>query len=112
MLLREMFSPIGAPKEDEHDIDWLGDLKFFMDNDNKMLENYFFPAVKRHKEHRGNPNAYKIYIRPLEKCLSEYCNKFEIEDPETKFPKEQLIELAKKIAEEQEKFMEHGDYEA
>jgi hypothetical protein len=112
MLLREMFSPIGAPKDNEADIDWLGDLKFFIDNDNKMLGNYFFPAVKRHKEHKGNPNAYKIYIRPLEKCLGEYCNKFKIEEAETKFPKESLIELAKKIAEEQERFMDNGDYEA
>lgn len=112
MLLSEMFSPLGAPKETEQDIDWLGDLKFFIDNDNKMLENYLFPAVTRHQEYQGNPNAYKIYMRPLEKCLGEYCNKFEIKEVETKFPKEALIELAKKMATEQEKYMEQGDYEA
>ena len=31
MKLYEMFSPIGAPKEND-EIDWLGDLKFFIDN--------------------------------------------------------------------------------
>ncbi len=38
MLLKEMFSAIGAPKEtDQQDIDWLDDLKFFIDNDDTML---------------------------------------------------------------------------
>jgi hypothetical protein len=82
-----------------------------MDNDNDMLNKHFFPAVKRHKEHRGNPNAYKIYVRTLEGCLESYCEKYEIEDQEEKFPKEKLIELAKKIAEQQEKFLERGDYD-
>ena len=107
-----MFSPIGAPKENEQDIDWLGDLKFYIDNDEKMLSNHFFPAVKRHQEYRGNPNAYKLYIKPIERCLESYCEQFDIQDRDLKFPKESLIELAKKIAEEQEKFIEAGDYEA
>ena len=107
-----MFSPIGAPKESEQDIDWLGDLKFYIDNDEKMLSNHFFPAVRRHQEYRGNPNAYKLYIKPIERCLESYCNKFEIQDREQKFPKEALIELAKQIAKEQENHIEAGDYEA
>jgi hypothetical protein len=110
MLLREMWSAIGAPKEEEQEVNWLEDLKFFIDNDDSMLNQHFFPAVKRHKEYRGNPNAYKIYIKPLESCKEAYCEKFEIENPEEKFPKEKLIELAKHIANEQEKFIEKGDY--
>lgn len=112
MLLKEMFSPIGAPRDDQQDIDWLDDLKFFIDNDDKMLNQYFFPAVKKHKEHKGNPNAYKIYIRPIENCLGHYCKKFEVEHPEEKFPKDDLINLAKRFATEQEKFLQRGDYEA
>jgi hypothetical protein len=50
-------------------------------------------------------------MRPLESCKESYCEKFEIESPEDKFPKEKLIELAKMIAAEQEKHMEKGDYE-
>ena len=111
MLLREMFSPIGAPNDEEQDIDWIGDLKFFIDNDDRLLNQHFFPAVKRHKEHVGNPNAYKVYIRPLENCLEQYCNKFEIEGREEKFPKESLIELAKNIANEQEQYITNGDYD-
>ncbi len=111
MLLKEMFSPIGAPKENQEDIDWLDDLKFFIDNNDSMLNQYFFPAVKRHKEHKGNPNVFKVYIRPIENCLNHYCQKYEIEDKEEKFPKEKLIQLAKDFATQQEKFLDKGDYE-
>jgi len=112
MLLREMFSPIGAPNENDQDIDWLEDLKFFMDNDNKMLENFFFPAVKKHKEYVGNPNAYKIYVKPLKRCLEHYKEKYKVEDVESKFSEDAIIELAQRICKEQEVFMEKGDYEA
>ena len=105
-----MFSPIGAPKEDQQDINWLEDLKFFIDNDDQMLNQYFFPAVDKHKKYQGHPEAYKLYIRPIEGCLEHYCQKFEIEDRSEKFPKESLIELAKTIAQEQDKIIERGDY--
>ena len=111
MLLREMWSAIGAPKDDQQEIDWLDDLKFFIDNDDAMLNQYFFPAVKRHKEHQGNPRVFNVYIRPIETCLDHYCEKYDIDDREEKFPKEKLIDLAKRIADEQEKYLEKGDYD-
>ena len=106
-----MFSPIGAPKDSSDEVDWLDDLKFFIDNDDRLLNQYFFPAVKRHKEHKGNPSVFKVYIRPIEFAAEQYCNKFDIEDREQKFPKEKIINLAKRFAEEQEKFISKGDYE-
>lgn len=106
-----MFSAIGAPKETEKDIDWIGDLKFFMDNDNDMLSRYLFPAVKKHKQYLDHPRAYKIYIKPLNGCLAHYCEKYKVEDRDEKFPKDALIELAKAIADEQKKYLENGDYE-
>jgi hypothetical protein len=111
MLLKEMFSPIGSPKEDDQDIDWIGDLKFFIDNDEKMLENYFFPAVERHREHAGNPNAWKLYMRPIRKCLKSYLEQYEVETPEDKFTDETLQTLAEKICKEQERFIDEGDYD-
>ena len=48
---------------------------------------------------------------PLKKCLEQYCNQYEIESPEEKFPKDKLIELAKQIAEEQGRHLENDDYE-
>ena len=106
-----MWSPIGAPKEQDQEIDWLDDLHFFIDNNDKMLENYIFPAVERHKEHLGNPNVFKVYIRPIERCLDFYCEEFDIGNRAEKFPKEKIIKLAKRYAEEQGKFIEKGDYE-
>ena len=106
-----MFSAIGAPNEnEEQEIDWIGDLKFFIDNDNELLNSNFFPAVKKHEKYIGHPQAYKIYMNPIKRCLESYCNTFEITEAETKFPKEALIELAKTIALEQEKFITQGDY--
>lgn len=106
-----MFSAIGAPKDDQQDIDWIDDLKFFIDNDTDVLSRHFFPAVKKHQEHLGNPNVYKVYIRPLEQCKEMYCEKYDISNQEEKFPKEKIIELAKYCAEEQEKIIRRGDYE-
>lgn len=106
-----MFSPLGGPQEDEQDVDWTGDLKFYIDNDTKMLENYFFPAVKKHKEYLGHPSAYKIYIKPLKRCLESYCEEFKIEDRDEKFTEQAMLELAQKICKEQETFIKQGDYE-
>ena len=105
-----MFSPLGAPREDDQDIDWLEDLKFYIDNEDRLLNNYFFPAVKKHKQHVGNPNAYKLYLRAIQPCLKDYCETFKIEDPEKKFPEEALVDLARTMANEQENHIEKGDY--
>ena len=110
MLLREMFSPIGGPKEDDQDIDWIDDLKFYMDNEDSLLNRHIFPAVKTHEKHLGHPQIYKVYLHAIKPCLEDYCKTFEIEDPEEKFPMEQLVELAKYMASEQEKFIKEGDY--
>jgi hypothetical protein len=110
MLLKEMFSPIGGPQEDDQDVDWLEDLKFYIDNENRLLNNYFFPAVKKHEQHIGNPNVYKIYLRAIRPCLDDYCKTFGIKDSEEKFTEDALIELARTMASEQEKFIEEGDY--
>ncbi len=106
-----MFSPIGAPKEMEQEVDWIDDLKFFIDNDTDLLSQNFFPAFKKHKENLGNPSVFQIYIKPIQTCLDSYCEKFDIDKREEKFPKEKLIDLAKKIANEQEKHIQKGSYD-
>jgi hypothetical protein len=110
MLLREMFSPMGGPKENDQDINWGNDLKFYIDNNDRLLEKYFFPAIRKHEKHAGNPNVYKLYLQALMPCLKEYCSKFEIKDSEEKFSKDVLEELAKSMAKEQEAFIKKGDY--
>jgi len=111
MLLKEMFSAIGAPREEDEDINWMEDLKFFIDNDSDILSRTMFPAIKKHQKYGAHPDAYKIYIKPLENCKEAYISKFDIESPEEKFPKSSLIELAKRIAEEQGQHIQDGDYE-
>jgi len=110
MRLSEMFSPMGGPREQDQQVDWLGDLKFFIDNEDRLLKNEMFPAIKKHMQYRNHPNAYKLYIKPLKRCCRAYCAKFQIKNPEEKFPKQDLITLAKHIAEEQTKFIDRGDY--
>jgi hypothetical protein len=110
MRLKEMFSPIGAPKDDQEDVDWVGDLKVFIDNDNELLSNHFFPAVKKHSRDIEDSDAYKIYLKPISMCLDKYCEEYQIENRDQRFPNDKLIELAKNIAGEQKAHIEKGDY--
>lgn len=110
MKLLEMFSPIGAPKEDDQEIDWIDDLKYYIDNDTDSLSKYFFPAIKKHSKYIGHPKAFTLYMKPIEHCLGLYCKKFKIDDTTSKFPKDSLIKLAKTIATEQEKHIKSGNY--
>jgi len=112
MLLKEMWSAIGAPKQNQDEIDWLDDLRFYIDNNDTLLNKYFFPAVEKHKQYKDHPQAFKLYIRPVERCCEQYCNEFQIDSKSDKFPKEKLIELAKRFATEQGQFIQRGDYEA
>ena len=77
MKLYEMFSPIGAPKEND-DIDWLGDLKFFIDNDNAVLNRLIFPTIVKHERCVEEKDAYKLYYKPIKECLKIYIKKYDI----------------------------------
>ena len=111
VMIREMFSPMGGPKKEEEQIDWLGDLKFFIDNNNSLLTHEIHPAVMKHKKYRDHPKAFKLYIKPLQKCANLYAREFDIPEPENKLPKEAIIQLAKQIANEQSNFISRGDYD-
>jgi len=111
MKIYEVFSPLGGEKDDMSDVNWIDDLKFFISNDTDTLSKYFFPAIRKHEKYRDHPNAYKIYIKPIQTCKDVYVKKYNIEEPEKKFPKQDLIILAKKMAKEQEEFIKNGDYE-
>ncbi len=112
MLLKEMWSPIGAPKQNTDEIDWLDDLHYYIDNNDTLLNRYFFPAVEKHRKYKDHPRVFKVYIKPVERCCEQYCEEFDIDDKEEKFPKGKIIELAKRFANEQKEFIDRGDYEA
>ena len=111
MKLLEMFEPKkGFMYNDLSDVDWADDLKFFIDNDNKLLEKHIFPAVSKHERHAGHPNAYRFYVKPVIECIKVYVRRFEIDEPKKIFTREMVETLAKKIAEEQSMHIESGDY--
>ena len=111
MLLKEMLSPIGAPTDDDQDIDWLDDLKFFIDHNNDLLSQHIIPAVHRHKEHADHPDAYKLYVKPIMKCVNEYCETFDIENKEECFPIDKIEELAKNMALAQTNYIKDKQYD-
>ena len=75
-----MFSVLGGPEKNEEDIDWLNDLKLFIDDNNIILTKIMMPAIEMHKQHPDHPAAHKLYIKPLNRCADLYCKKFEIKD--------------------------------
>lgn len=106
-----MFSVLGGPEKNEEDIDWLNDLKLFIDDNNIILTKIMMPAIEMHKQHPDHPAAHKLYIKPLNRCADLYCKKFEIKDQKEIFPSDKIEELAKRFCEQQSQFIEKGDYE-
>jgi len=113
MKLYEMFEPKpGLMYNDLSDVDWADDLKFFIDNENSLLEKHIFPAVEKHQRHAGHPNCYRFYVKPIIECIKVYVKRFEIEEPKKIFTREIVESIAKKISEEQEKHIKDGDYKS
>lgn len=110
MLLKELFTNPMDFEKSEQDIDWLDDLKVFLDNDDETLSKYFFPAVDKHKQDPDNQDAFKLYIKPISACADKYCETYQLPERNAFFPPEKIIELAKKIASEQKTYIERGDY--
>lgn len=106
-----MFSPLGGPDtDDQQDIDWADDLKFFIHNNNKLLSNYILPAAHQQQKYKDEPDVHLVYIKPLKSCIEEYCRIFEISDQDEIFSEETINDIAKSLAEEQKQFIEKGDY--
>jgi hypothetical protein len=117
MKLFELFD-VDLNKEKDEDkridpeINYLDDLKFFIDNDTEMLSKNFFPAVKKHQESDHNKESYKHYVKPIISSIHVYCKKYDLDDIKNKiFNKEGVITLAKKFAEEQAKHIQNKDYD-
>jgi hypothetical protein len=111
MRLKEMFSPVGGPTDKDSDVDWIGDLKFFMDHNDSIVRDLILPAVQKHKTSPKAPNAFKLYIMPVMKCRKMYADQFKVDDVEKKISHKEVIKIARKMAEEQSKHIEKKDYE-
>ena len=108
MLLFEFFDPVKQNKQDQ--VDWIGDLKFYIDQDEECFVDLIYPAVVKHAKHLGNPNAYKLYLKPIRRCIKRYSAVYNVRDLDIKFPTPDLEDLARTIASEQELYIKNGDY--
>jgi len=82
-----------------------------MDHNDAIVRDLILPAVQKHKTSPKAPKAFKLYIMPVMKCRKMYADKFNIKDVEEKIPHDQILSLARKMAEEQSKHIEKKDYE-
>jgi glycosylphosphatidylinositol transamidase (GPIT) subunit GPI8 len=113
MRLQELFASL--EKEQDHrldpEINYLADLKFFIDNDNDILSKFFFPAIKQHKD-TASPDDYHHYVEPIKKTIVIYCKKHDLDDVKDDiFGEDDILELAKRMAQEQHRYIDRGDYE-
>ena len=93
------------------DINYLDDLKFYIDNDNDIVSNVLFPAIKKHRQNPDDETSYKFYVKPLKQCAEHYADKYELSDiKDDIFSNESILELAKRIAEEQLAHIKSKDY--
>jgi hypothetical protein len=116
MKLMELFSgPASSEIKDKRldpEINYLEDLKFFIDNEDPLLSKFFFPAISKHKDSGDDENSYKLYIAPIRKSIDVYCDKFKLNDiRDDLFSKDSVIKIAKRFAEEQKKHIGHKDYD-
>lgn len=112
MLLREMFGPLGGPREEEdQNVDWADDLKFFIDHNDKLLSKYILPAAQKQKQHADHPDVHQVYVKPLMACAEEYCKMFDVENKDEIFTNECITEIAKNFASQQKSFIDNGDYD-
>lgn len=102
---------MGGEDNRKPEIDWKDDLKFFIDQNNDLLIREIQPAIRKHKLDTDTESSFNHYIKPLKRCMRVYANMFQINDIDTKISKEDLIVLAKQIAEEQNRHIGNGDYD-
>jgi hypothetical protein len=114
MRLFELFGPETEHKDERlsSDIDYVSDLKFFIDSDDELTSQSLFPAIKQHKKLGGMADQYQLYHDTVGAAIPKYCEQYDLNDiKEDIFTNEVIEAICKRFAEEQSKFIERGDYE-
>ncbi len=114
MRLFEIFGhePENKDERRNSDIDYVSDLKFFIDNDNELVSQTLFPAIKKHRKLGGDPSQYQIYVSAVKSAIPKYCDEYRMTDiKDDVFTNEVIEKVCKRFAEEQGKYIERGDYE-
>jgi hypothetical protein len=115
MKLMELFSPSAEMQEKDErldpEINYLDDLKYFIDNEDSLLSKFFFPAISKQKKQADSEQSYKLYLDPVKKTVDIYCTKFKLEDLKDKiFDNDAVIKVAKRIADEQKNHIMKKEY--
>lgn len=113
MRLMELFSqPDNKDPRLNPDINYLDDLKFYVDNNSEMLSNIFFPAIKEQQAKNDPQEAYKLYIKPIRFAVEKYCEEYDLKDVKDDiFTDENVNEIAKRFATEQHNHINNKDYD-
>ena len=94
------------------EINYLDDLKVFIDNEDSVLSKFFFPAIHKHRDSDDNENAFKLYLNPVKQTIPVYCKKYKLEDIQDQlFNNEDIVKIAKRFAEEQQRHIKKKDYD-
>jgi hypothetical protein len=113
MRLFELFG-LETENKDERlssDIDYVSDLKFFIDSDDDITSHSLFPAIKQHRKLGGKADQYQVYHGTVSSAIPKYCEQYDLNDiKEDIFTNEVIEAICKRFAEEQSKFIERGDY--
>lgn len=112
----ELFAPPSEMKEKDErldpEINYIEDLKYFIDNEDDVLSKIFFPAISQQKKQADKENSFKLYIEPVKKTVGIYCKKFKLEDIQDKiFNDDSVVKVAKRIADEQTNHIKKKDYD-
>jgi hypothetical protein len=114
MRLFELFGPETENRDERlnSDIDYVSDLKFFIDSDDDLTSHSLFPAIKQHRKLGGKADQYQLYHDTVGAAIPKYCEQYDLNDiKEDIFTNEVIEAICKRFAEEQSKFIERGDYE-
>ena len=94
------------------EVNYLDDLKFYIDNNNKIQMKLMVPAIDKHQQSGNIKDAYKFYLRPIEICAKVYCKKYGLEKYIGDiFSKNGIVDLAKAYAEQNDNIFNNRDGE-
>ncbi len=95
------------------DVDWVDDLKFFMNNDPRFYRKVLYPVISelKTKIKSGSKCSEMSFAPCIEKAIPAYCNKFKIkQNPKKIFDDEEIKDLAVKMFHEEKTNIENGVY--
>jgi hypothetical protein len=95
------------------EVDFVDDLKFFMNNDARFYRKVVYPVIAELKRKlKSGAKCNEMSFKPcIEQAIPVYCNKFKIkQNPKILFAVEEVQDLAVKMFHEEKHNIENGVY--